>query len=214
MFRILPVRQLFPHERILTWWIKDCDWGLSYSSDGTFTTRENSDLMNKGLRHQHLARYGRGIQESARENSDLMNKGLRLNFCCQWQLYLLTWENSDLMNKGLRPVVREVLFTSRKGCRENSDLMNKGLRRYLLPLLTTALLWERILTWWIKDCDSYNSQASDATSCDERILTWWIKDCDHRHLWHRQVQVSQERILTWWIKDCDLSLVWKQGLSG
>ena len=93
-------------ERILTWWIKDCDFCSSW-----------------------LSLFGR-LPVGTRENSDLMNKGLRLK----------------------DGVVIEVLLTPN----------------------------ERILTWWIKDCDKSKGYSSIIQFFTERILTWWIKDCDWR----------------------------------
>jgi len=67
-------------ERILTWWIKDCDnqeqlqrWACVWKEG------ENSDLMNKGLRQAAHVRL-MGNLFLTWENSDLMNKGLRRDF--------------------------------------------------------------------------------------------------------------------------------------
>ena len=114
---------------------------------------ENSDLMNKGLRHPPVFDFSYPGVPVRGENSDLMNKGLR-HPCETCSRYLsLTGENSDLMNKGLRHSLRGGhIYISVSG--ENSDLMNKGLRHRPCKVYRILPTEERILTWWIKDCDN------------------------------------------------------------
>ena len=117
---------------------------------------ENSDLMNKGLR-LYLERCQTPLTSSG-ENSDLMNKGLRPKSSAALLIMTLlpSWENSDLMNKGLRQLTGNTLWIRHISSRENSDLMNKGLRQVHphggCPR-EDNFVPERILTWWIKDCD-------------------------------------------------------------
>ena len=162
-----------------------------------------------------------------------MNKGLRLILVkvSNTSRKGCPWENSDLMNKGLRLYYAAIARQQSDWLiGENSDLMNKGLRLYVqVPLIRqTISSAERILTWWIKDCDCPSSghtrilglrwENSDLMNKGlrrpqgrvlllytfrERILTWWIKDCDLPIRYDDNSPLYHERILTWWIKDCD-----------
>jgi len=161
------------------------------------TIRENSDLMNKGLR-----RYINSSDQSLLwwENSDLMNKGLRqpVNAGCGQILTperILTWwikdcdsalinadhgrisarENSDLMNKGLRHEVSWMSVYLRPR-RENSDLMNKGLRRAIVIYRPVMDFGERILTWWIKDCDLCSQQIHKPASKGLHLREFWLDE--------------------------------------
>ena len=88
-----------------------------------------------------------------------MNKGLRPSWKTDFlKNGMINWENSDLMNKGLRHKFKNYLkIHNKKGRWENSDLMNKGLRQVHPHRSSTCEGHERILTWWIKDCDSWMS---------------------------------------------------------
>jgi len=92
--------------------------------------------------------------------------------------------------------------------RENSDLMNKGLRRRLRLRNRHHLTpYERILTWWIKDCDypdtprvlwvSNEAQARENSDLMNKGLR------QPPNNWGFFLRMEGERILTWWIKDCD-----------
>jgi len=132
--------------------------------------------MNKGLRRLRGS-YKYIPVSFLWENSDLMNKGLRRVKYTTGSSHARAGENSDLMNKGLRRANVPRPGTSRHPG-ENSDLMNKGLRRKCAPIGNySPPRIERILTWWIKDCDTIKCFNVNRYF-GERILTWWIKDCD------------------------------------
>ena len=193
-------------ERILTWWIKDCDAVRQYSFDCRCCFGER--ILTWWIKDCDSFKTRRG----------------------GWCGCLHKWENSDLMNKGLRRdfTLKRTPLSDEAG--ENSDLMNKGLRRLYTALRIRKTVFERILTWWIKDCDLYSKPLIVALQKLERILTWWIKDCDSfktrrggwcgcLHKWENSDLMNKglrrscygyiytyslcERILTWWIKDCD-----------